>query len=279
MQATDLASKRARVVARSRSQARRSGNPGQCRSPRKSSSLDTRGRNGRSTLQPQDHPVKYAARKILLPLSPLSTTAPQALYVCTDPLTVINRVSINTLASAARLPAIYGVRDLVVAGGLMSYGADFAVEIPSHRRPDRQNSARHEARRYPGRAADQVRLRHQSQDRQGARHQRAADAARARRRGDRMRRRELTSLSPCGAAALGGRTAATARAADNAGHWPVVRRNSGNRCLSAEMRSSRDYPKGVTTKGATSPSSIAGPSCIMIDCRRSRQNWCSARST
>ena len=53
----------------------------------------------------------------------------QALYVCTDPLTVINRMSINTLASAARLPAIYGVRDLVVAGGLMSYGADFADQF------------------------------------------------------------------------------------------------------------------------------------------------------
>jgi putative tryptophan/tyrosine transport system substrate-binding protein len=53
----------------------------------------------------------------------------QALYVCTDPLTVINRMSINTLASAARLPAVYGVRDLVVAGGLMSYGADFADQF------------------------------------------------------------------------------------------------------------------------------------------------------
>ena len=67
----------------------------------------------------------------------------------------LNRVSINTLASAARLPAIYGVRDLVVAGGLMCYGADFSRSIPPHRRLDRQNSARHETRRYPGRAADQ----------------------------------------------------------------------------------------------------------------------------
>jgi ABC-type uncharacterized transport system substrate-binding protein len=53
----------------------------------------------------------------------------QALYVCADPLTVLNRMSINTLASAARLPTMYGIRDDVVAGGLMSYGADFADQF------------------------------------------------------------------------------------------------------------------------------------------------------
>jgi putative tryptophan/tyrosine transport system substrate-binding protein len=35
----------------------------------------------------------------------------------------------NTLASAARLPTMYGIRDDVVAGGLMSYGADFADQF------------------------------------------------------------------------------------------------------------------------------------------------------
>jgi putative tryptophan/tyrosine transport system substrate-binding protein len=53
----------------------------------------------------------------------------QALYVCADPLAVLNRMSINTLASAARLPTMYGIRDDVVAGGLMSYGADFADQF------------------------------------------------------------------------------------------------------------------------------------------------------
>ena len=46
----------------------------------------------------------------------------------------------------------------------------------------------------PVQAADQVRSGPQSQDRQGARPRRAADAARARRRGDRMRRREFIAL-------------------------------------------------------------------------------------
>jgi putative tryptophan/tyrosine transport system substrate-binding protein len=48
-----------------------------------------------------------------------------ALYVCSDPLTTTNRVRINTLALAARLPMMYGVRESVEAGGLMSYGPNF----------------------------------------------------------------------------------------------------------------------------------------------------------
>src|SRR5262249_1479269 len=45
-----------------------------------------------------------------------------ALYVISDPLTVSNRVRINTLALAARLPTMHGSREFVEAGGLMSYG-------------------------------------------------------------------------------------------------------------------------------------------------------------
>jgi putative ABC transport system substrate-binding protein len=49
----------------------------------------------------------------------------QALYVCNDPLAGTNRVRINTLASAARLPTMFMAREFVEAGGLMSYGASF----------------------------------------------------------------------------------------------------------------------------------------------------------
>jgi putative tryptophan/tyrosine transport system substrate-binding protein len=45
-----------------------------------------------------------------------------ALYVCTDPLLNTYRVRVNTLALAARLPTIHGLREYVEAGGLMSYG-------------------------------------------------------------------------------------------------------------------------------------------------------------
>src|SRR5262249_24266471 len=48
-----------------------------------------------------------------------------ALYVCSDPLTLTNRIRINTLALSARLPTIYGLREFVEAGGLISYGPNF----------------------------------------------------------------------------------------------------------------------------------------------------------
>src|SRR5215471_3774886 len=48
-----------------------------------------------------------------------------ALYVVTDPLVSTNRIRINTLALGARLPTIYGFRELVESGGLMSYGPYF----------------------------------------------------------------------------------------------------------------------------------------------------------
>ena len=47
-----------------------------------------------------------------------------ALYCVPGPLMTTNRVRIVTLALAAKLPAIYGGRDYVDAGGLISYGPD-----------------------------------------------------------------------------------------------------------------------------------------------------------
>jgi putative tryptophan/tyrosine transport system substrate-binding protein len=48
-----------------------------------------------------------------------------ALYVITDPLVSTHRIRINTLALGARLPTIYGFRELAESGGLMSYGPYF----------------------------------------------------------------------------------------------------------------------------------------------------------
>ncbi len=47
-----------------------------------------------------------------------------ALYVCAEPLVLTNRIRINILAAAARLPTMYGLREYVEAGGLISYGAN-----------------------------------------------------------------------------------------------------------------------------------------------------------
>jgi putative ABC transport system substrate-binding protein len=52
------------------------------------------------------------------------TGGADALYVCTGPLVNSNRMQINTLANAARLPTIHGSRQYVEADGLVSYGPD-----------------------------------------------------------------------------------------------------------------------------------------------------------
>jgi putative ABC transport system substrate-binding protein len=49
----------------------------------------------------------------------------EALYICAVPLVNTNRVRLNTLALAARLPTMHGFREAVEAGALMSYGPNF----------------------------------------------------------------------------------------------------------------------------------------------------------
>ena len=48
-----------------------------------------------------------------------------ALFLVGDPLMSSNRIRINTLAVATRLPTIYVQREYVDVGGLISYGANF----------------------------------------------------------------------------------------------------------------------------------------------------------
>jgi putative tryptophan/tyrosine transport system substrate-binding protein len=49
-----------------------------------------------------------------------------ALVTLADSFTVVHRGTIVSLASSHRLPAVYGFRDFVVAGGLLSYGPSLA---------------------------------------------------------------------------------------------------------------------------------------------------------
>src|SRR5215472_14729995 len=49
-----------------------------------------------------------------------------AIYIASDPMLHVHRVRIIVLTLAARLPATVGVREYVEAGGLMSYGPNFA---------------------------------------------------------------------------------------------------------------------------------------------------------
>jgi putative ABC transport system substrate-binding protein len=84
--------------------------------------------------------VKVAARAIGLDFASLEIRRPDdiptnfealhdkvdALYVVSDALIATMRTRILTLALNARLPTILSYRDYVVAGGLMSYGPNFA---------------------------------------------------------------------------------------------------------------------------------------------------------
>ena len=56
----------------------------------------------------------------------LSKQRPDGLYVGGGPLMFPNRKRIADFALKSRLPSMYGSRECVDAGGLMSYGADLA---------------------------------------------------------------------------------------------------------------------------------------------------------
>jgi putative ABC transport system substrate-binding protein len=96
---------------------------------------------GNSTSMQELHEVETTARKLGLEsvtleirraddLEPAAfgpgAAATSALYAVSDPLIIASRARINTLAQAARLPTMFAVRDYVEAGGLMSYGPNYA---------------------------------------------------------------------------------------------------------------------------------------------------------
>jgi ABC-type uncharacterized transport system substrate-binding protein len=109
-----------------------------------------------------------------------------ALYVCASPLVNTHRVGINTWALTARLPMMYGFREAVEAGALMSYGANFSDLF--RRAADYVDKILHgvKPRDIPVEQPTKFRPRHQSDDCQGARPYGAPHAARPRQRGDRI---------------------------------------------------------------------------------------------
>ena len=85
-----------------------------------------------------------------------------------------NRELISTTALRLGLPSIYLARVYVASGGLMSYG--FAGIEPFRQAATYVDRILKGAKpgELPVQAADQIRVGDQSQDREGARHQRAA---------------------------------------------------------------------------------------------------------
>jgi putative tryptophan/tyrosine transport system substrate-binding protein len=65
------------------------------------------------------------AEDITVAFETLRNSHADALYVIIDPIVISSRVRINTLALGARLPTMHGARELVEAGGLMFYGANW----------------------------------------------------------------------------------------------------------------------------------------------------------
>ena len=129
-----------------------------------------------------------------------------ALFVGPDPFFNSRRLQFALMAVRHMIPAIYGAREYVEAGGLMSYGAnlvDMFREVGVYTGKILKGVKPED---LPVVQSSKFELLINRQDREGARPRSAADAARPRRRGDRMKRREFITL-------LGGAAA-----------WPIAAR-------------------------------------------------------
>ena len=152
------------------------------------------------------------SREINAAFAAFARERPDALYVGGDAFFQVRRAQLVNLASRHAVPATYGGREFVLAGGLMSYGSDLSDAYRQVRHLRRSHHQGRHPSRPTGRAGNEVRTRHQRRDCQDAWPRSLPDAARPRRRGDRVRRREFITL-------LGGAAAA----------WPLAARRAAAR--------------------------------------------------
>jgi len=79
------------------------------------------------------------------------------------------RAQLVALAALNAIPALYGQREYALEGGLITYGTNLKETFRRGGQLCRPYSQRRKAERFAGCAADQVRVGHQSKDRQDAR--------------------------------------------------------------------------------------------------------------
>jgi len=139
-------------------------------------------------------PVVYSAKdsdELERALLAIATNLPDGLVVAPDATLISNRARIIAFASEHRLPTVYGNLDFVPDGGLMAY---FTNITAAWRRLATYVEKALEGRtteRTSGRAGDDVPIARQFKDGESPRIDDPAHASRPRRRGNRMRQREL----------------------------------------------------------------------------------------
>jgi putative tryptophan/tyrosine transport system substrate-binding protein len=117
----------------------------------------------------------------------LITQRVSAFMLTADPLFSNRRDQLVMAVASHAIPAMFAGRTFTVAGGLMSYGTNpadvyrkvgvYTGQVLKGTKVAPRGTKGHQARRPPGYAADQVRVRHQPQDRQCARPYHSAEPA------------------------------------------------------------------------------------------------------
>jgi putative ABC transport system substrate-binding protein len=110
----------------------------------------------------------------------------EALFVAGGGFFNSRRVQFATLAARDRVPASFFFARVRRSRRADELRNQHCGDVPSSRRLQRPNSQGRETHRFAGTAINQIRVRHQPANGQGARPRSAPDTARPRRRGDRV---------------------------------------------------------------------------------------------